>query len=203
MSKREEVPKVNAGSMADIAFLLLIFFLATTTIETDVGIDRIMPAMTDPFKGKILERNIFRIEVNNKNELRVEEELVEIEDLKGIVIDFLDNGGATRETLDFCDYCKGNRDVSSSDNPSKAIVSLSYTRETGYGMYITVQNELIAAYNQLRNRESQRLFQVSYSTLMEQYEHPGTSSVVKKGLKEKITHIQNLFPQKISEVKVE
>ncbi|WP_425235802.1 ExbD/TolR family protein [Ulvibacterium sp.] len=203
MSKREEVPKVNAGSMADIAFLLLIFFLVTTTIETDVGIDRIMPAMTDPFKGKILERNIFRIEVNNKNELRVEEELVEIEDLKGIVIDFLDNGGAAREALDFCDYCKGNRDVSSSDNPSKAIVSLSYTRETGYGMYITVQNELIAAYNQLRNRESQRLFQVSYSTLMEQYGHPGTSSVVKKRLKERIMKIQNLFPQKISEVKVE
>lgn len=203
MSKRDEVPKVNAGSMADIAFLLLIFFLVTTTIETDVGIDRIMPAMTDPFKGKILERNIFRIEVNNKNELRVEEELVAIEDLKDIAIDFLDNGGAVREAPDFCDYCKGNRDVSSSDSPSKAIVSLSYGRETAYGMYITVQNELIAAYNKLRDRESQRLFQVNYSTLMEQYEHPATSLVVKERLKEKITHIQNLFPQKISEVKVE
>jgi hypothetical protein len=203
MSKRDEVPKVNAGSMADIAFLLLIFFLVTTSIETDLGIDRIMPPLTDPFKGKIQERNILRIELNDKNELLVEEKLVEIKDLKDIAIEFLDNGGVAREAADFCDYCKGNRDVSSSDYPSKAIISLTYKRETGYGTYITVQNELIAAYNKLRNRESQRLFKENYSTMMEQYEYAGTPSAAKERLKQRITHIQNLFPQKISEVKIE
>ncbi len=203
MSKREEVPKVNAGSMADIAFLLLIFFLVTTSIETDLGIGRIMPPLTDPPKAIIKEKNILRIELNDKNELLVEEKLVEIKDLKDIALDFLDNGGAARETSDFCDYCRGDRDFTSSDHPSKAIISLTCNRETGYGTYITVQNELIAAYNKLRNRESQRLFKENYSTMVEQYEYAGTPSAAKERLKERITHIQNLFPQKISEVKIE
>ncbi|WP_422081802.1 ExbD/TolR family protein [Ulvibacterium sp.] len=203
MSKREEVPKVNAGSMADIAFLLLIFFLVTTSIETDKGIDRIMPPLIESPEAKIKERNILRIEVNDRDELLVEENLVEIKDLKKIAIDFLDNGGATRETEGFCDYCRGDRDLTSSDNPSKAIVSLTFKRETGYGTYITVQNELVAAYNQLRNRESQRLFKENYSTMVEQYEYPGTPLEVKEKLKERIKHIQNLFPQKIAEVKIE
>ncbi|WP_299532413.1 biopolymer transporter ExbD [Ulvibacterium sp.] len=203
MSKREEMPKVNAGSMADIAFLLLIFFLVTTSIETDSGIDRIMPPLTDSSDAKIKERNILRIEVNDRDELFVEEKLVQIEDLKEIAVGFLDNGGATLGTEDFCDYCRGHRDLTSSDNPSKAVISLTCQRETGYGAYITIQNELVAAYNELRNRESQRLFKEDYSKMVEHYESPGTPLLAKERLKERIQRIQKLFPQKIAEVKIE
>ncbi len=189
--------------MADIAFLLLIFFLVTTSIETDSGIDRIMPPLTDSSDAKIKERNILRIEVNDRDELFVEEKLVQIEDLKEIAVGFLDNGGATLGTEDFCDYCRGHRDLTSSDNPSKAVISLTCQRETGYGAYITIQNELVAAYNELRNRESQRLFKEDYSKMVEHYESPGTPLLAKERLKERIQRIQKLFPQKIAEVKIE
>ena len=67
-----------------------------------------------------------------------------------------DNGGGSGEEA--CDYCQGNKDRSSSDNPEKAIISLKNDRETDYKVYISVQNELVAAYNQLRNREFTRLY---------------------------------------------
>ena len=70
---------------------------------------------------------------------------------------FLDNGGDGS-----CDYCKGNKDGSSSDNPDKAIISLKNERETTYKTYIAVQNELVAAYNELRNIRAQAQYGMSF-----------------------------------------
>ncbi|MEO1009710.1 MAG: biopolymer transporter ExbD [Bacteroidota bacterium] len=203
MSKRAEVPKVNAGSMADIAFLLLIFFLVTTSIETDVGIDRLLPPMDTGAIADVRERNLLRIQIDGANRLLVEESLVKIEELRAIAIAFLDNGGAERGTEEYCNYCKGAGVTNSSDNPDKAVISLTSNRETHYGAYIAVQNELVGAYNQLRNREAQRLFQQDYTAMVAEYDRPETSLVVKERLKKSITHIQGMFPQKIAEVKVE
>ena len=198
---RRKSPEVNAGSMADIAFLLLIFFLVTTTIETDSGINRKLPPMEEQIDPPIIrQKNIFTVVVNKNNQLLVEEELTDIKDLRNLAVDFLDNGGGSGEEA--CDYCQGNRDPRSSDNPDKAIISLKNDRETEYKVYIAVQNELVAAYNVLRNREFERLYPNEALTYVEadlRYSDPRTSADEKVSLKEKLDVIKALYPQKLSE----
>lgn len=149
MAKRA-APEVNAGSMADIAFLLLIFFLVTTTIEKDSGINRKLPPMEDNTEPPVIkQKNIFTVLINKQDQLLVEEEPMEIKDLRQAAKDFLDNNGDGT-----CKFCQGAKDPKSSDNPDKAIISLKNDRETSYAAYISVQNELVAAYNELRNRRA-------------------------------------------------
>jgi hypothetical protein len=186
--------------MADIAFLLLIFFLVTTTIETDAGLDRMLPPIEPPDTDVIIkQKNIFTVNINRNGQLLVEEKLMDIQDLRAEAIAFLDNGGSPSGTPEYCNYCKGKRDASSSDNPQKAIISLKNDRETPYSTYITVQNELVAAYNDLRNRESKRLYGRDFTEMESEYLNPETPSSVRDELKEKVQRIQELFPQKLSE----
>lgn len=200
MARRGGAPEVNAGSMADIAFLLLIFFLVTTTIETDAGLDRKLPPIDTPETDVIIkEKNIFTVEVNKNNQLLVEEELMELKDLRAAAVKFLDNGGGVGEKGEQCDYCKGDRDPSSSDHPNKAVISLRNDRMTKYSTYIAVQNELVAAYNELRNREAQRLFGRPFTDMEAEYLDPKTADGVKDELKPKIERIQAMYPQKLSE----
>lgn len=201
MARRAGAPEVSAGSMADIAFLLLIFFLVTTTIETDAGLDRMLPPWEPPTDEPpiIKQKNIFTVNINRNGQLLVEDEIVEIKNLREKAMAFLDNGGAASGTPDYCNYCKGKRDAGSSDNPGKAIISLKNDRETEYSTYITVQNELVGAYNDLRNRESQRLYKKNFVDMEAEYLNPETTDAVKEELKEKVRRIQDLFPQKLSE----
>jgi hypothetical protein len=187
--------------MADIAFLLLIFFLVTTTIETDSGLNRKLPPMEDQVDPPIIrEKNIFTVVVNKNDQLLVEEELTEIKDLRSLAVSFLDNGGGVGE--ESCDYCQGERDESSSDNPDKAIISLKNNRETSYKVYIAIQNELVAAYNELRNREFLRLYPsvgLDFVDAQKKYDDPRTSVDDSEDLKPKIDVVKNMFPQKLSE----
>ncbi|SIQ22419.1 ExbD/TolR family protein [Maribacter ulvicola] len=201
MARRAGAPEVSAGSMADIAFLLLIFFLVTTTIETDAGLDRMLPPMEPPTEAPpiIKQKNIFTVNINRNGQLLVEEEILSIDKLREKAIAFLDNGGAPSGSPDYCSYCKGKRLAESSDNPTKAIISLKNDRETKYSTYITVQNELVGAYNELRNREAKRLFGKDYVDMEAEYLNPETEDSVKEELKEKVQRIQGLFPQKLSE----
>jgi biopolymer transport protein ExbD len=194
-------PEVNAGSMADIAFLLLIFFLVTTTIETDSGINRKLPPMEDQIDPPIIrEKNIFTVVVNKYSQILVEEDLTDIKDLRGLAMDFLDNGGGIGEEA--CEYCQGERSPRSSDNPEKAIISLKNDRETPYKAYIAVQNELVAAYNELRNREFMKLYPSEGLTYFEAdfiYNDPRTTGSQKEDLKDKLSVVKKLYPQKLSE----
>ncbi|MBL6611263.1 MAG: ExbD/TolR family protein [Flavobacteriaceae bacterium] len=200
MPRRKGAPEVNAGSMADIAFLLLIFFLVTTTIETDAGLDRMLPPIEPPDTDVVIkQKNIFTVSINKSGQLLVEEELMNLENLRDAAIAFLDNGGAPAGSPEYCNYCQGKRDASSSDNPQKAIISLKNDRETAYKTYITVQNELVGAYNDLRNRESRRLYNRDFTDMESEYLNPETPSSVRDELKEKVQRIQELFPQKLSE----
>jgi len=200
MPRRKGAPEVNAGSMADIAFLLLIFFLVTTTIETDAGLDRMLPPIEPPDTDVVIkQKNIFTVSINKSGQLLVEEELMNLENLRDAAIAFLDNGGAPAGSPEYCNYCQGKRDASSSDNPQKAIISLKNDRETAYKTYITVQNELVGAYNDLRNRESRRLYNRDFTDMESEYLNPETPSSVREELKEKVQRIQELFPQKLSE----
>jgi hypothetical protein len=200
MAKRS-APEVNAGSMADIAFLLLIFFLVTTTIETDSGLNRKLPPLEDQLDPPITrEKNIFTVLVSKNDQLLVEEKLADIEDLRSLAISFLDNGGGVGDEV--CEYCQGERNESSSDNPDKAIISLKSDRETSYKVYIAVQNELVAAYNDLRNREFERLFPnlgINFVSAQKQYDDPRTNADTALELKPKISQVKLMFPQKLSE----
>ena len=200
MAKRS-APEVNAGSMADIAFLLLIFFLVTTTIETDSGLNRKLPPLEDQVDPPITrEKNIFTVLVSKNDQLLVEEKLADIEDLRSLAISFLDNGGGVGDEA--CEYCQGERNESSSDNPDKAIISLKSDRETSYKVYIAVQNELVAAYNDLRNREFERLFPnlgLNFVSAQKQYDDPRTNADTALELNPKIAQVKAMFPQKLSE----
>lgn len=194
MAKRA-APEVNAGSMADIAFLLLIFFLVTTTIETDTGINRKLPPMVDDQPDVVIkEKNIFTVLVNGKDELLVEDERMNLKDLRKAAVEFLDNGGDGT-----CDYCHGKKNPNSSDNPDKAIISLKNARETSYKMYVSVQNELVAAYNELRDKRAMSLYGKTFTEMQADYDNVNWVGN-KERLKEKIEKIKEEYPQKLSEV---
>ncbi|MFK8044712.1 MAG: ExbD/TolR family protein [Crocinitomicaceae bacterium] len=205
MAKRA-APEVNAGSMADIAFLLLIFFLVTTTIEKDKGLLRSLPPIDDTeYEPPIIkQKNLFTVLINRNNQLLVEDEEMPLKDLRQAAIDFLDNGGGTNPAGERCDYCKGKSDESSSDHPDKAIISMKHDRETSYEQYMDVQNELVAAYNVLREREATRLYKQYYpdadkvfTAMLEEKEKNQFNK--DEVLNERIETIKNLFPMKLSE----
>jgi len=206
MAKRA-APEVNAGSMADIAFLLLIFFLVTTTMEKDWGINRKLPPMEDSQEDVIIkQKNIFTVLLNGKDQLQVEDELMQVKDLRAAAVEFLDNGGGTNADGEKCNYCKGKRNPKSSDHPDKAIISLKNERQTSYGFYISVQNELVGAYNVLRNRRAleigpQKGFRGMDFLEMKKNSKPSSTWIGnKKKLKELISQIKLEYPMKLSEV---
>ena len=199
---RRETPEINAGSMADIAFLLLIFFLVTTTMNVDSGISKKLPEKppADYVPPIIKEKNIFEVNINRNNELLVEGERMDVKQLKDAAVKFIDNGGGEGKLVDGvstgpCDYCKGEKSISSSDHPNKAIISVQSDRGTDYGTYIIVQNELLSAYTELRNILCQERYRMSYAELEKLYKDD------KKNLelKEKVEAIKTAYPQIISD----
>lgn len=196
MAKRE-APEVNAGSMADIAFLLLIFFLVTTTIGVDQGINRLLPRYEEnPPEPPINERNILRVLVNKDNQLLVNDQVTVIKDLRQVAIDFLENNGKGD-----CAYCEGKKNPKSSDNPDEAVISLMNDGETTYQTYIAVQNELVAAYYFLRDRESKKRFGKKYTELEYVANDPASKAVegLIEELQPKVKEIQEMFPMRLSE----
>jgi len=204
MAKRS-IPEVNAGSMADIAFLLLIFFLVTTTIEQDNGITRKLPRWEEvpPVDPPVIKKkNIFTVVVNKNDQMLVEDELMELKDLKKAAMEFIDNGGGVSAEGDKCDYCKGARSSESSDHPSKAIIALKNERETTYSTYVAIQNELGAAYTELRNREAERLYGQgnTFTRMNAIYKDPKVKDdALKAKLDTRLKKLKKMYPQIISE----
>ncbi|APX99171.1 biopolymer transport protein ExbD/TolR [Lacinutrix venerupis] len=205
MAKRS-APEVNAGSMADIAFLLLIFFLVTTDIATDSGLSRKLPPWEEDTQEPVIikEKNIFALTLNSNNEILLtsggDSEVVALKDLRAATVKFLDNGGG--EGKDACKRCKGAGDPASSDNLQKAVISLANDRLTDYKTYIAVQNEILAAYNEIRNREFKRDYpnlEMNFVEATAMYQDPVTEPKVRENLKEKLEAIKLIVPQKFSE----
>lgn len=197
MAKRS-APEVNAGSMADIAFLLLIFFLVTTTIEVDSGISSKLPPDVPPPEVKIKQKNIFTVELNKDNQMLVEEEIMKIKDLKAAAIKFIDNGAATGTEGTKCDYCNGARNPESSDHPSKAIVSITHSRATDYNTFIVVYDQLVSAYSELRERLAQKLYNRSFKEMELTYDDSKSPQFKSVKLKAKIDDIKDKYPRIIS-----
>jgi len=159
-----EVPEINAGSMADIAFLLLIFFLVTTTMDVDTGITRKLPPPVEDEKDiDIKDRNVFKVLVSNSDRLMVEGNVSDISTLKEDVKEFMLNLSNSEDLPEkdsrFIEHL-GDIEV------SKGVVSLKNDRGTSYEMYIKVQNELTAAFAELRDELSRQYYGVKYTNLV-------------------------------------
>lgn len=134
--RKKKSAEVNSSSMADIAFLLFIFFLITTTITSFKGVELMMPAPKDdsePPKA-LEEKNVFKVLLNSEDRLLVEDQPYELSNLKSFVKRFITNEG---------------KNPNLSVSPKKAIVSFRVDRGTSYKEYVAVLNELEAAYHEL------------------------------------------------------
>ncbi len=187
---RRELQEINAGSMADIAFLLLIFFLVTTTMEVSSGITRMLPPLVPPDAEHpdVKERNVFIILVNKDNQLAIEDKLRDPSEIKQLCMDFFINPYNNEDLSERVLYTekieKLKREIiaaeqheNNNDNVkglneklkmynsvkdafgnkiarSSGVVSLQNDRGTDYGKYIEVQDQIIAALNELRNKLS-------------------------------------------------
>ena len=188
--------------MADIAFLLLIFFLVTTTMNVDSGISKKLSEKppADYVPPVIKERNIFEVNINRNNELLVEGERMDVKEIKDAAVKFIDNGGGEGKLVDGvstgpCDYCKGEKSSTSSDHPNKAIISVQSDRGTEYGTYMIVQNELLRAYTELRNALCKERYGMSYIELEKLYKDDKNNLELKK----KVEDIKTAYPQIISD----
>lgn len=149
---RRELEPINAGSMADIAFLLLIFFLVATTMDIDTGLSRLLPPMPEEDQqddqSEIRERNVFVVLINKDDQLFVEKEVVDISELKDLTKEFIMNPqnkpNLSEKRIEYVDLF-GEVEI------SKGVISLQNDIGTTYGKYIEVQNELAAAVNELRD----------------------------------------------------
>lgn len=185
MKNLRSSPEVNAGSMADIAFLLLIFFLVSTTIPKDKGIARIIPNPCPPgvpCSIDINKRNILMIAANEEGELFVNNELLEFKDLKKTIIEFVDNNGDRS-----CEYCNGANDSEASDNPNLAAISIDVQATAPYKHYITIQDEITKSYEILRTQYAKSKFNKTPEQLTEA----------------ELTIVKEAYPFRISEASIQ
>ncbi len=181
----KKLPEYNAASLADIAFMLLIFFLVTTTMDTDTGITRMLPPPVPPDQQqdddqKIKERNVFVVLINKNDQLLVENKPMDIRYLKESAKEFIANPAHKDNLPEFKDVeipFFGVYPV------SKQIISLQNDRGTSYGIYIQAQNELAAAYNELRDGLALRKFGKKYDDLDE----------------DKQKAVKKIYPNRVSE----
>ena len=185
--QKKKVPDLNAGSMADISFLLLVFFLVTTTMDVDSGITRRLPPPVEnpEMDVKVKERNIMNVMINKYDKLLVNGKPGDVATLRDMTRDFItpnpnDESAPEVEVKDI--ELLGNVML------NKGVVSLKNDRGTSYSMYISVQNELARAFNEMRDEMSLKYFNQHYADLTD---------------KDKIDAINKAVPVRISEAEPE
>ncbi len=182
----KKVGDLNASSQADIAFLLLIFFLVTTSMSVDQGLYRQLPPPQEDKQentDKVNERNIFIVLINKDNQLAIEGEVADINSLTDRTIEFITN---PKDKADLAEKVKASKKLQEALDKGKAeeaaalkrlveqcgdpditkgVVSLQNDRGTSYETYIAVQNAIVAAYNITRDKFSQEQFGKVYDDL--------------------------------------
>ncbi len=184
MSKKK-VPEINSSSTADIAFLLLVFFLMTTTMAVNKGLSRRLPPPVPADQKtedlKVKERNVFVVLINSENQLLVQNEYVNVANLKDKAKEFILNA---KDDPNLPEKVPMDVEFFGTVMVTKDhVISLQNDRGTSYSKYIEVQNELVAAYNELRNDLAQQKWAADYDELNEDQQKA----------------IQKILPQKISE----
>jgi len=177
------MPEVPAASLADIAFMLLIFFLVTTTMDVDSGLERRLPQWVEEKQDEqvdVKERNIFVVLVNRNNDLLVENEWTNISELREKAKEFMANPA---DDVSLPEKEPKEIPFFGEVMVTKGVISLSNDLDTKYGTYIAVQNELVAAINELRDELAKSKFQKSYSDLE----------------KDQQDAIRDIYPSRISE----
>jgi biopolymer transport protein ExbD len=147
----KKLPEVPAASLADIAFMLLIFFLVATQMSQDNGLERRLPQWVEQEQEQesdVNERNVFVVLVNRNNELLVENEWSQVSDLRAKAKEFMANPNDDPNLPE-----KELKDIPlfGETRVTKGVISLQNDRDTRYDMYLAVQNELVGAINDLRN----------------------------------------------------
>ncbi len=180
----KKIPEIPAASLADIAFMLLIFFLVTTTMDVDSGLRRKLPQWVDPAEldddQQINERNVFVVLVNKNNDLLVEGDYERIENLRERTKEFMENPYNDENLPE-----KEPKEVPYFGEVmvTKGVISLRNDLDTKYGTYLAVQNELVAAINELRDELAKEKWGKAYDDLDEDQQKA----------------VREIYPQKISE----
>lgn len=149
-SRHRGTGAIGAGAMADIAFLLLIFFLVTTTILQEEGILVRLPPLTPEEPTPLAERNVFAVKINARDELLAEGQRARTEDLRRMAREFVLNPEKLPHLADM---------------PGKAVISLQHDRSAHYYRYIEVYNELIAAYREMWQEKALEFYGIPYERL--------------------------------------
>ena len=196
-----ETPEVNGGSLADIAFLLLIFFLVTTTMDIDTGITRLLPPEPEDEQEtevKVNKRNVLVVLLNRSDRLMVGGEEMDRLALKAKTIEFFTNPANDINLPEKDDveiqFPPGSSPLLPPDGVwrgkvSKGVISLQNDRSTTYGKYLQVQNELVAAVNELRDNFCKLYFEKDYADLNtalpnEEEIHNGIRKIYKMNISE-------------------
>lgn len=168
----QKVVEINTSSIADIALLLIIFFLTAASIEKEEGIMRSLP---DPKKIakqipiQIYQKNALKILSNSSGVIQIQGKKTQLGDIKTRVKEHIDNGGRVSRkdnSGEICDYCNGSKSPNMSDHPKDAVIFIELNRETPYKVYITIQNEIDRAINELRNDYCVKYYNgITYKTL--------------------------------------
>lgn len=182
---KRKVQEINAGSMADIAFLLLIFFLVATTMNVDTGLVRMLPPMPDPNVKqediKVKERNLLLVFVAGSGNIMAGGQVIDIRQLKDKAKEFILNPYNDENLPE-----KEDKELELPDGQkwvypvSQGVISLQNTRDTGYQVYIRVQNELTRAFNEIRDEVSMSKFGVKFADLEEEQRKVITAAVPMK-----------------------
>ena len=185
--KKRSMPGINSSSTADIAFMLLIFFLTTTSMDTDKGLARRLPPPPDPNVKqnddlKVKVRNVLQVRINKDNQLMVGSEYMEVSQLKAKAKEFIanpnDDANLPEKHVVNIPLLGGDCMVAKNH-----VISVTNDVGTTYQAYIDVQNELVAAYNELRNEKAKEAFGKDYAECNEDEQKA----------------IREFHPQKISE----
>lgn len=174
---KRKVQEINAGSMADIAFLLLIFFLVATTMNTDTGLVRMLPPMPPEDQKqediKVKERNLFLVLISGSGNIMAgnpgKQEVIDLLQLKNKAKEFILNPSNDENLPE-----KQDKEIELADGSkwvypeSQGVISLQTTRDTNYQSYIMVQNELTRAFNEVRDEVAMRKFGAKFSELPEE-----------------------------------
>ncbi|MBQ9705907.1 MAG: biopolymer transporter ExbD [Paludibacteraceae bacterium] len=186
---KKKVPALNASSMADISFLLLIFFLVTTSMDVSQGLARRLPAPIPPDQKiedtDINKRNLFVVKINSMNQLLVQNQEMSIKQLKEKAKEFIVNPNDDPNLPKVVVEDFGEPFGMIAYTPDH-VISVQNDVDTQYQAYLDVQNELVAAYNELREECAQKYCHMSFAELLDQNED--LAKVVQK-----------IYPQKISE----